>query len=54
MAAPPEAPTSPGPRPGTRIGQYVLQTELGRGGMGQVFLALDAELDRKVAISSSR
>ncbi len=36
--------------PGTRIGHYVLQHELGRGGMGQVFLARDTKLDRKVAI----
>jgi len=36
--------------PGTRVGHYVLQHELGRGGMGQVFLARDTKLDRKVAI----
>jgi serine/threonine protein kinase len=50
VAALPEEPPARGPRAGTRIEQYVLQTELGRGGMGQVFLALDAKLDRKVAI----
>src|SRR5687768_16540215 len=50
VAALPDEPPARGPRAGTRIGQYVLQTELGRGGMGQVFLALDAKLDRKVAI----
>src|SRR5688572_26795225 len=36
--------------PGTRVGPYVLNVELGRGGMGQVFLAQDVKLERKVAI----
>jgi Protein kinase domain/FG-GAP-like repeat len=36
--------------PGTRVGPYVLEVELGRGGMGKVFLAQDTKLDRKVAI----
>jgi serine/threonine protein kinase len=36
--------------PGTRVAHYVLQHELGRGGMGQVFLARDTKLDRQVAI----
>ena len=31
-------------------GQYVLEEELGRGGMGVVFLASDPTLDRRVAI----
>ena len=30
--------------------QYRLERELGRGGMGAVFLATDATLDRRVAI----
>jgi hypothetical protein len=42
--------TAAGLLPGTRVGHYVLQHELGRGGMGQVFLARDTKLDRKVAI----
>ena len=32
------------------IGIYELERELGRGGMGVVYLALDTRLDRQVAI----
>lgn len=35
---------------GTRIGQYEVVGRLGRGGMGQVFLAYDHELNRSVAL----
>lgn len=38
--------------PPTVIGPYQVQHELGRGGMGQVFLALDTRLDRQVAIKA--
>jgi eukaryotic-like serine/threonine-protein kinase len=37
-------------RPGTRIHHYELIRQLGRGGMGSVFLARDTRLGRKVAI----
>ncbi len=44
--------TGPVPRlaPGTRIGQYEIIRELGRGGMGAVHAARDTRLGRKVAI----
>ncbi len=34
------------------IGPYQIQRELGRGGMGEVFLATDSRLDRQVAIKA--
>ncbi len=38
--------------PGGRIGQFRIESELGRGGMGVVYLAHDMKLDRQVAIKS--
>src|SRR3984885_2698734 len=34
------------------IGSFKILRELGRGGMGEVFLARDTKLDRQVAIKS--
>jgi eukaryotic-like serine/threonine-protein kinase len=45
--------TSPEPAllaPGTRVGPYQLEGLLGRGGMGSVYLARRADLDRPVAL----
>ena len=43
--------TAPAPKPGDRVaGKYLLDKELGRGGMGSVFLATDTDLERPVAI----
>ncbi len=38
--------------PGGKIGQFRIESELGRGGMGVVYLAHDTKLDRSVAINS--
>ena len=35
---------------GKRLGKYEIQAEIGRGGMGTVFLGYDPLLDRRVAI----
>ena len=35
---------------GTRLGRYEIRSKIGAGGMGEVYLALDTELDRTVAI----
>jgi serine/threonine protein kinase len=35
---------------GTKLGRYEVRSQLGAGGMGEVYLALDTELDRTVAI----
>lgn len=37
-------------RAGTNIGQYEIEKKIGAGGMGQVYLALDTKLNRKVAV----
>ncbi|HVS82217.1 MAG TPA: protein kinase [Pyrinomonadaceae bacterium] len=35
---------------GTHLGRYEIRSKIGAGGMGEVYLALDTELDRTVAI----
>lgn len=44
------ASATPLPRPGDRIGPYVVESTLGAGGMGVVFRAFDPRLRRRVAI----
>jgi serine/threonine protein kinase len=36
--------------PGTRLGPYEIRSKIGAGGMGEVYLAQDTRLDRKVAL----
>src|SRR5512144_2685532 len=35
---------------GTRLGRYEVRSAIGAGGMGEVYLAQDTKLDRKVAL----
>ncbi len=38
------------PEPGMRLGDFILQEQIGRGGMGVVYKAKQISLDRQVAI----
>src|SRR5712671_5552357 len=35
---------------GTKLGRYEVRSKIGEGGMGEVYLAEDTKLDRKVAL----
>src|SRR6266853_4386615 len=35
---------------GTKLGRYEIRSKIGAGGMGEVYLAFDTKLDRKVAV----
>jgi eukaryotic-like serine/threonine-protein kinase len=41
---------SPNLSPGARLGRYDIKTQLDAGGMGEVYLAEDTRLHRKVAL----
>jgi serine/threonine protein kinase len=36
--------------PGTQLGHYKIQSLIGKGGMGEVYRAVDTKLEREVAV----
>ncbi len=52
LLAPLQAPTPPGTLVGRRLGAYEVIAEIGRGGMGVVYLATDTRLGRLVALKA--
>ncbi len=46
--------SQPGPKAGDVIGEYKILRSLGHGGMGDVYLASDASLERQVAVKTIR
>ena len=40
--------------PGTKLGRYEIRSQIGAGGMGEVYLAEDVKLNRKVALKLLR
>lgn len=51
---PPRPTDTPVLPPGTRVGHFVIERNLGRGGMGDVYLAKDESLERMVALKLLR
>src|SRR2546421_353980 len=41
---------APALTPGAKLGRYEIRSHIGTGGMGEVYLAQDLTLDRKVAL----
>src|SRR5256884_4433691 len=37
---------------GTKLGRYEIRSQIGEGGMGEVYLAQDTKLDRKIALKT--
>jgi len=35
---------------GTKLGRYEIRSQIGEGGMGEVYLARDTKLDRRAAL----